>query len=277
MEYFQKMQVCTKVPVQMCKDVTGKMPIKVRWIQASRRNPKCRSRLVAKKFRRYHDPDLFSSTPPVENAEIWRQGKSRREHIWHIRAHDVVRACFNAPSTSPAFVELSEEDRGPEDEGLCGELSAARNWQKCHTDRLCNCGGNACKFGHQKRDVVVMVHGDDFVWTADFEGLRRLESMLKETVEITTDIVGHDEESKKQSQKLNRFISVKDGGYTYEPDVRQSEMLVKELGAGKKASLAGDTSTRQPSIKKRMKKKANFRRVSPSPQTRLKYQLVTTS
>ena len=77
-------------------------------------------------------------------------------------ANDVARAHFNAPSTSTAVVEFCEEDRGPEVEGMCGELSssmhgtrsAARNWQKCHSDMLCTCGfrvprGNTGTFGHE--------------------------------------------------------------------------------------------------------------------------------
>ena len=44
--------------------------------------------------------------------------------------------------------------------------------------------------------------------------------MLKEKFEITTDIIGHEGESKKQITVLNRFISLKDRGYTDEPDVR---------------------------------------------------------
>ena len=74
-----------------------------------------------------------------------------------------------------------------------------------------------------------MVHGHDFVSTADIQHLRWLESTLKEKFEITTDIIGHEEESKKQIKVLKRFISVKDSGYTYE-HVRHSEMIVKELG-----------------------------------------------
>ena len=73
-------------------------------------------------------------------------------------------------------------------------------------------------FRRQERDIV-MVHGDDFVSTADIEDLRWLESMLREKFEITTDIIGHKEESEKQIKVQNRFISVK-GGYAYEPDVR---------------------------------------------------------
>ena len=68
MEYFQKMQVYQKVSVQSCKDVTGKMPNKVGWIDTNKQdegNPKYSSRLVAEEFNRYHDPDLFSSTLPI--------------------------------------------------------------------------------------------------------------------------------------------------------------------------------------------------------------------
>ena len=85
-------------------------------------------------------------------------------------------------------------------------------------------------FGHQVRDTVVMVHGDDFVSIGDIEGLRWLESMMKEKFELTADIIGHDGESKTQMKVLHRFISIFDGGYTYEPDLRHAEMVVKELG-----------------------------------------------
>ena len=62
-----------------------------------------------------------------------------------------------------------------------------------------------------------MVHGDDFVSTADIEDLRWVESMLNENFEITTDIIGHDEERKKQLKVLNRFVSAK-------VDTRTSQM-----------------------------------------------------
>ena len=55
MEYFQKMQVYKKVSVQSCKDVTGKMPNQVRWIETNKqdgREPQvpqsaCRKRVQA--------------------------------------------------------------------------------------------------------------------------------------------------------------------------------------------------------------------------------------
>ena len=55
MEYLQKMQVYKKVSVQKCKDVTGKIPIKARWIDTNKHdevNPQvppsaCRKRAQA--------------------------------------------------------------------------------------------------------------------------------------------------------------------------------------------------------------------------------------
>ena len=93
----------------------------------------------------------------------------------------------------------------------------ARSAATCFTDLLCSCGfrvsrGNTCIFGHQERDIVVMVHGDDFASTGDIEDLRWLESMIKEKFANTTDIIGHDGESKKHIKVLNRFISVNDSG-----------------------------------------------------------------
>ena len=49
--------------------MTGKMPIKVRWVDTNKQdeiNPKYRSRFVAKEFKRYVDNDLYTATPPLE-------------------------------------------------------------------------------------------------------------------------------------------------------------------------------------------------------------------
>ena len=87
--------------------------------------------------------------------------------------------------------------RGELSVSMYGTRSPARNSQTCYTNVPCNCGfrvarGNTCIFRRQERDIVV--HGDDFVSTADIVAVRWLESMLKEKFEIMTDIVGHDGE-----------------------------------------------------------------------------------
>lgn len=54
MEFFKKIQVYRKVSKQRCRDVTGREPIKVRWVDTNKQdeiNSKYRSRLVAKDYK----------------------------------------------------------------------------------------------------------------------------------------------------------------------------------------------------------------------------------
>ena len=127
---------------------------------------------------------ILSRQPSHRNAEIHRQQNRKWEikkgQIKNIIANDVARKYFHASSRSSVFLELSQEDRRPEEETMRGELSVSmygtrspvRNSQTCYTNVPCNCvfrvaRGNTCIFRRQERDNVVMVHGDDFVSTAD--------------------------------------------------------------------------------------------------------------
>eukprot|EP00973_Karenia_brevis_P003705 512331-Karenia_brevis.AAC.1 len=63
------MRVYKKVPISKCYQVTGKAPIGVRWVDVNKQddiNPKYRSRLVAKRFKRRNDPYLYAATLPLE-------------------------------------------------------------------------------------------------------------------------------------------------------------------------------------------------------------------
>ena len=65
MEEFRKHGVYVKVPIQQCWDRTGKNPIGVRWVDINKgddRNPKYRSRLVAKEFKVGEAEELFVAT-----------------------------------------------------------------------------------------------------------------------------------------------------------------------------------------------------------------------
>eukprot|EP00973_Karenia_brevis_P039952 5514950-Karenia_brevis.AAC.1 len=140
------MGVYRKVPIKKCIEQTGKMPIGVRWIDVNKQdtlNPKYRSRLVAKEFKTYNDPDLFAATPPIEVLRMIisiaatrnQRGKIHRK----IMVNDVSRAYFYAKSDAPTFVKLCEEDTGEGEQDMCGELrvsmygtrKAAQNWQAC--------------------------------------------------------------------------------------------------------------------------------------------------
>lgn len=49
MSYFRKMKVYDTVPIQKCRDVTGKSPIRVMWVDTNKQgelNPKSRRMLA---------------------------------------------------------------------------------------------------------------------------------------------------------------------------------------------------------------------------------------
>ena len=69
MRYIRNMQIYYKVDGREAYEVTGKPPIRVRWVdtnKGSKEEPNIRCRLVAMEFRRGHRPELFSATPPLE-------------------------------------------------------------------------------------------------------------------------------------------------------------------------------------------------------------------
>ena len=261
MDYFRQMKVYRKVPRQKCKDMTGKMPIKVRWIDTNKQdelNPKYRSRLVAKQFKRYQDPELYTATPPIEMLRsiisIGATGSSRKGRRRKIMVNDVARAYFNAPSLEPTFVEICDEDFEPGDEDMCGELlvsmygtrQAASNWQKCYTNLLLGSGftrtrASTCIFYHAGRDLDLIVHGDDFVTTGDQDDLTWLKEEFEKTFEISTTVIGHDEGDEKAAKVLNRIISVVDDGYTYEADARHVEHMINDLGLKDAKSVSSPT------------------------------------
>ena len=56
-------------PIAECIEVTGKKPVKVRWVDVNKGDddtPNVRCRIVAKDFNVDKRPDLFAATPPLE-------------------------------------------------------------------------------------------------------------------------------------------------------------------------------------------------------------------
>lgn len=122
MDYRGKIKVCERVPMQKCKDMTGNAHQSQlgRHQQAGRCDPKYRRRLVAKNFKRWADPatlpiDVLRFIVSVAATRVSRFGKKRM-------VNDVARACFNASSLTPTFLDVCDQDWEPRDEGMCCEL-----------------------------------------------------------------------------------------------------------------------------------------------------------
>ena len=52
-------------------------------------------------------------------------GLSKKGRTRKIMINDAARAYFNAPSLSPTFVDICDEDFEEGDEGMCGELTVS--------------------------------------------------------------------------------------------------------------------------------------------------------
>lgn len=73
MEFFKLMQVYRTVPKQRCRDLTGRESIKVRWVDTNKQdevNPKYRSRLVAKDYKKGSAPQLYTATPLIDALRL---------------------------------------------------------------------------------------------------------------------------------------------------------------------------------------------------------------
>ena len=183
MQEFRKHEVYVKVPIQQCWDRTGKNPIGVRWVDINKgddKNPRYRSRLVAKEFKVGVADELFAATPPLEAKKLLmsmattegvgycRHGRQKPPKLDFI---DVRRAFFYAPARREVYVELPDEDK---EEGMCGKQvkamygtrDAPQNWEYEYGEFMVGLGfakGRAtpCAFYHEPRNLRVVVHGDD--------------------------------------------------------------------------------------------------------------------
>ena len=89
--------------------------------------------------------------------------------------HDVTRAYFYAPIKRKLFIELPAEDKGGRPGGggrlnvcLYGPCDAAKQWQDTLSAHLQSLGpkrgkGNPAVFVHPIKNVMTLVHGDDYV------------------------------------------------------------------------------------------------------------------
>ncbi len=261
--YFKEMKVYEKVSLDECLKITGKGPIGVKWVDINKgdtQNPNYRSRLVAMEFKTDVKPEWYAATPPSECLKIILSlmAGSRQKKMLYA---DVSRAYFYAGVARPVYVKLPEEDKEAEDAQMCGKLKvsmygtrdAALNWALEYGETLKAAGyqqgvTNPCLFWHPKREVTIMVHGDDFVAIGDDEQLQETERILAEKYKIKTEKLGGGKEDKKEVRVLNKVIRYTDGGLELEADPRHAELVVRDL------ELEGTKVSKTPGVKPEARK-----------------------
>ena len=244
MEYYKKMDVYEKVPLEECYQMTGKTPLKARWIDIDK-GTRYRSRWVAKQFKGSDAEEWFAATPPIEalraivsSAVTGNVGKA-------ISVMDVSRAFFYAPVQHRIYVELCEEAiECEEDRGKCARLkmsmygtkAAAQNWQREVQNTMRSLGfkmgkSSSVVFYHPKKDIKTLVHGDDFVSSGRPEDLAWLRTQMETKYEITTTVLGPHDGMKREVKVLNRMLRWHEQGISYEADERHAREIIKQTGA----------------------------------------------
>ena len=133
-----------------------------------------------------------------------------------------------------------------------GTRAAAASWAEHYTSVLeanvfVRGMSNPCLFHHRSRNILTMVHGDDFLSTASGVNLKWLDVVLRTKLEVKTELLGpkNEEIAKQQIMFLDRVVSWEEGGLRYEPDPRHAEIIIAQLGLqdAKPVSTPGVSAT----------------------------------
>ena len=140
------------------------------------------------------------------------------------------------------YVELPAEANVTEDE--CGKLihwlygcrPAAQAWEEHYSRVLKECGFKRLQsvpvaFVHETRDLMGVVHGDDFVFVGLDEDLDFVLKVLRGRYEVKNrGRLGKGPGDVRKIDVLGRNIEVTECGITWEGDPRHRDLLEKHFG-----------------------------------------------
>jgi hypothetical protein len=250
MEEFKRHGVYVKVPITECRQVTGKEPIGVKWIDINKGddvNPELRSRLVAQEIKRKGSGDtIFAATPPLEAKKALFSFAVTEDIGWgkdwqyKLEFIDVKRAYFYAEAKRNVYVKLPDEDFAP---GMCGKLlksmygtrDAAFNWEEEYSNFMINCGftrgiSSPCVFYHKAKDIRAVIYGDDFTLLGADHHLDWFRKTIQDKYRVSIKgRLGPGEHDSRSVRLLNRVIEWDSAGIKYEPDLRHAEIVIQQL------------------------------------------------
>ena len=216
--YAENKPVWEKISRRMAKEKGWKI-VRSRWIDINKGDelhPNYRSRMVGKEFNDSVLDGLCVATPPLEALRLllsWAAtagsaqpgGSEQGPMQKSLLIADVSRAFFEAPAKRDLCVELPEEALaagettqdtvGKLKASLYGTRDATMNWQEEVAKCMLLWGFRTCKFNpclymHPGRELLCLVHGDDFVCVGSSSNLVWLKGQLEERFEIKTKLMG---------------------------------------------------------------------------------------
>ena len=207
-----------------------------------------RSRWVARDFKGPNEKDredLFSATPPIElmrfmlSRQATRRNDGRERKTMYL---DVKKAHLAPLCEQDVYVDLPAEAKVTEDE--CGKLihwlygcrPAAQVWEEHYSKLLKDHGFKRLQsvpvaFVHDTRDLMGVVHGDDFVFVGLDEDLDFVLKVLSGEYGVKNrGRLGKGPGDVRKIDMLGRNIEVTDFGVTWEGDPRHQALLEKHFG-----------------------------------------------
>lgn len=241
------------VEVAEAHRVTGKPPLKGRWVDTNkgdRARPDVRSRWCAKELALHRSDQFFAATPPLEALRLilsiactGRQDGSRGGR--KVLLLDAKKAHLHAMAVRNVYVDLPPERA---QRGRCcrlrrclyGTRDAPQQWERFAAATLEAIGfkrglASAVCFHHSSRDLVALVHGDDFFLCGEDKDLDWVHRELEKTIllKVVGRLGGEPEKGDVQELRcLNRVLRWQHNGVLLEADPRHAEILAAMLGPG---------------------------------------------
>jgi hypothetical protein len=247
-EYMKSRNIWREVDVDESWAKTGRGPVSVRWVDTDKGTegvPNIRCRLVARDFKSRDDrdrEDLFAATPPLELLKCLLSKAVSGSKCRKILVIDVKKAHLNPECDQDVYIELPPEaNPGP---GKCGKLvhwlygfrPAAQAWENHYSSNLEKAGfykGDASPvlFWHAELDISCVVHGDDFTFVSEAEGLDYIEGLMKKWYEVKVKArLGPEPGDDKEVDILGRRVRWTENGVEYEADPRHRRIILEQLG-----------------------------------------------
>ena len=277
LEFMDKLDVMTEVPLEQCWLETNAKPVGTKWVDINKGDDarvELRARLVAMELKSQQvragisRDDVFSATPPLEAVRLLLSMMMTEKKVakrYKMMFIDISRAHFHSPARRRLYVELAPERARP---GWCGLLNksmygtrdAAANFAALVMSVLSKMGFkvgvfNPCLCEHDVKDVALFYHGDDFAVLGEDEELKDFAKELGEALIVKVrGVLGPDDTDVKEITLLNRIIRYcfTPAGTPYiewEADPRHVEIITDMLQL-KRATKSKELSS--PGIKRTM-------------------------
>ena len=221
------------------QDETGKF-VKVKWVRTMKGGG-VRCRLVAQELGYGERLDeLFAGTPSLGSVRM-ALTHAMKQPTHRVIVMDVKCAFLYGGIRRNVYIELPHTDPRYGDATAVGKLKksmygtrdAPQIWAEVVRTTMENLGYKQSAFQpavyyNIVKDVVVVVHVDDFLCTGDGKALKELHEELAQKFELKQKTLSIDDET--EVTYLNRILKVTDEGIKITGDPKHSELLMKEWG-----------------------------------------------